>query len=93
MPALLSAPEISRHLATVPDWKLAGKTIERKLKFTDFREAMAFVNRVADLAEVADHHPDILIHYNQVTLVAWTHTVGGVTERDFRLAAEIDRVV
>jgi 4a-hydroxytetrahydrobiopterin dehydratase len=93
MTAELSSYDITRHLAAVPEWKLAGKTVERKLKFKDFREAMSFVNRVADLAEAADHHPDIIIHYNQVTLVLWTHTAGGLTDRDFRLAAEIDRVV
>jgi len=53
---------------------------------------MAFVNRVADLAEVEDHHPDILIHYRDITLVLWTHVAGGVTERDLKLAADIARL-
>ena len=53
---------------------------------------MRFVNRVADLAEVEDHHPDIFIHYREVTLTLWTHAAGGLTERDFKLAADIDRV-
>jgi 4a-hydroxytetrahydrobiopterin dehydratase len=92
MPALLSSEEISRHLAALAGWQLKGKTIEKKLRFADFRVAMGFVNRVADLAEVEDHHPDILIHYRDVTLVLWTHAAGGLTERDFQLAADIDRV-
>jgi len=92
MSALLSADEASRRLAVLPGWQLKGKTIEKKFRFAGFPEAIAFVNRVADLAEVEDHHPDILIHYREVTLVLWTHAAGGLTERDFRLAADIERV-
>jgi 4a-hydroxytetrahydrobiopterin dehydratase len=92
MSALLTAEEIARRLPTLAGWQLKGKTIEKKLQFSDFREAVGFVNRVADLAEVEDHHPDILIHYREVTLVLWTHVAGGLTERDFKLAADIDRV-
>lgn len=92
MPALLSSEEIARRLASLAGWQLKGKTIEKKFRFADFRAAMGFVNRVADLAEVEDHHPDILIHYRDVTLVLWTHAAGGLTERDFQLAADIDRV-
>jgi 4a-hydroxytetrahydrobiopterin dehydratase len=89
---LLSSEEIARRLAALDGWLLKGKTIEKKCRFADFREAIAFVNRVADLAEVEDHHPDILVHYREVTLVLWTHAAGGLTERDFKLAADIDRV-
>jgi 4a-hydroxytetrahydrobiopterin dehydratase len=92
VPALLSPEEVTRCLAGLSGWELKGKTIEKKFRFADFRVAMAFVNRVADLAEVADHHPDLLIHYRQVTVVLWTHAADGLTERDFRLAADIDRV-
>jgi len=92
MPALLSSEEIARHLASLAGWQLKGKTIEKKFRFPDFRAAIGFVNRVADLAEVEDHHPDILVHYREVTLVLWTHATGGLTERDFQLAADIDRV-
>ena len=92
MAALLSPEEISRRLSVLAGWQLKGKTIEKKFRFADFRAAMGFVNRVADLAEVENHHPDILIHYREVTLVLWTHAAGGLTERDFQLAADIDRV-
>jgi len=92
MPALLSPDEVSRRLAALSGWQLKGKTIEKKFRFADFREAIAFVNRVADLAELEDHHPDVLIHYREVTLVLWTHAAGGLTERDFKLAADVERV-
>ncbi|MET0151943.1 MAG: 4a-hydroxytetrahydrobiopterin dehydratase [Candidatus Binatia bacterium] len=92
MPTLLSSEEIIRRLSTLDGWLLQGKTIEKKCRFADFREAIGSVNRVADLAEVEDHHPDILIHYREVALVLWTHAAGGLTERDFKLAAEINRV-
>ena len=91
MPALLTSEEVARRLPALAGWLLKGKTIEKKFRFADFREAMAFVNRVADLAEVENHHPDILIHYREVTLVVWTHAAGGLTEHDFKLAADIDR--
>ena len=93
MPALLSPDEVSRRVAALPGWQVnGGKTLEKKFRFADFREAIAFANRVADLAEVKDHHPDILIHYREVTLVLWTHTVGGLTDLDLDLARDIDRV-
>jgi 4a-hydroxytetrahydrobiopterin dehydratase len=92
MSALLSSQEIARRLPALAGWQVKGKTIEKKFHFVDFREAIGFVNRVADLAEVEDHHPDILIHYRDVTLVLWTHVAGGLTERDFKLAGDIDRV-
>ena len=92
MAALLSPEEISRRLSVLAGWQLKGKTIEKKFRFPDFPAAIGFVNRVADLAEVQDHHPDILVHYREVTLVLWTHAAGGLTERDFRLAADIDHV-
>ena len=92
MPAPLSREEVSKRLTALPGWELKGKTIEKKFRFGDFQSAMAFVNRVADLAEVEDHHPDILIHYRDITLVLWTHVAGGVTERDLKLAADIARL-
>ena len=89
---MLSPEEVARRASALPGWQVKGKTLEKKFRFADFREAIGFVNRVADLAEVEDHHPDILIHYRDVTLVLWTHVAGGLTERDFKLAADIDRV-
>ena len=91
MLAPLSAEELSKRLVALSGWELKGNTIEKKFRFGDFKEAMAFVNRAADLAELEDHHPDIFIHYREVTLTLWTHVAGGVTERDLKLAADIDR--
>lgn len=81
---------IAAGLARVPGWARAGGAIARTYRFTDFRAALAFVNRVGELAERQNHHPDITIHYNEVVLTLWSHDAGGVTERDFRLAAAID---
>jgi 4a-hydroxytetrahydrobiopterin dehydratase len=81
---------VAAALARVPGWTRAGRAIERTYRFADFRGALAFVNRVGDLAERQNHHPDIAIHYNEVTLTLWSHDAGGLTERDFRLAAAID---
>jgi 4a-hydroxytetrahydrobiopterin dehydratase len=81
---------VAAALARVPGWTRAGRAISRTYRFDDFRGALAFVNRVGELAERAQHHPDIDIRYNEVTLSMWTHDAGGLTERDFRLATAID---
>ena len=70
-----------------------GAKIRRKFKFKDFKQAMGFVNRVADLAEVEGHHPDISISWSRVTLTLWTHAVGGLSENDFIMAVKIDKFV
>lgn len=87
---LLSAEEIRIRLAALPEWSLEGKAIVRKLVFRDFREAVAFLVRIAFDAEEADHHPDVTISYKRVTLSLSTHSEGGLTEKDFALAAKID---
>jgi 4a-hydroxytetrahydrobiopterin dehydratase len=72
-------------------WELNAKgEIQRQLKFKDFRGSMLFVGAVAHLAESMDHHPDILIQWNKVTLSVLTHSAGGLTDLDFRLASGID---
>jgi len=72
---------------TVTDgWSEVDGALERTFTCKDFREALAFVNSVGDLAETENHHPDIAIHYNRVTLRWWTHTAGGITDRDRELA-------
>ena len=73
-------------------WASLSNAIHREFTFPGFRSAIAFVNRVADLAETAGHHPDIEIHYNRVSVSLSTHDAGGVTEKDVALAAEIDLV-
>lgn len=76
------------------DWREEDAALVRDLKFDDFAGAMAFVNRVADAAEEANHHPDILVHgWNKVRLTLQTHTAGAVTDNDHRLAATIDELV
>ena len=86
---LLTEPEIAERLARLPGWERRGRELRRTWTFPDFRAAMAFVNRVAALADAADHHPDIDIRYSRVTLVLSTHDAGGLTARDFALAETI----
>jgi 4a-hydroxytetrahydrobiopterin dehydratase len=72
-------------------WRQEGESLVRDYKFKDFAEAMAFVNRVADAAEEADHHPDILVHgWNNVRLALTTHSAGGLTDNDHAMAERID---
>lgn len=87
--AVLDDARITQELNQLPGWSRAGKAIERRYEFADFAEAMAFVNRVAELAEAANHHPDIDIRYNKVVLALISHDSGGVTERDIRMARKI----
>lgn len=68
-------------------WEEIGGALEREFRFDDFEQALAFVNRVGALAESEDHHPDISIHWNAVTLRWWTHVESAITERDVELAA------
>lgn len=89
MPAL-SKDEVKARVKTMDGWDLDDGELEKKFKFDDFVGSMAFVNSVADLANAADHHPDISIKYNRVKLTLSTHSEGGITEKDFALAAEID---
>jgi 4a-hydroxytetrahydrobiopterin dehydratase len=89
---LLSDQEIGQRLAN-SQWTRAGDAIVREHQLADFAAAIAFVNRVAEMAERANHHPDILVHgWNRVRLELSTHSQGGLTEADFALAAEIDRL-
>jgi 4a-hydroxytetrahydrobiopterin dehydratase len=76
------------------DWREEDGALVRDLKFKDFAGAMAFVNRVAEAAEEANHHPDILVHgWNRVRLTLQTHTAGAITDNDHRLAERIDQLV
>lgn len=87
----------NEQLASVPDdligWTLRDSKLLRQWSFSDFNEAMLFVNRVAAVAERAHHHPDIDIRYNQVVLGLTSHDAGGVTARDVALARELNEVV
>ncbi|MHC1768839.1 MAG: 4a-hydroxytetrahydrobiopterin dehydratase [Verrucomicrobiia bacterium] len=90
--AKLSASEIKASLGEVRNWEQQASAIARTWKFKDFAEAMRFVNAVANLAEAAQHHPDIDIRWNKVTLSLSTHSEGGLTSNDFELAKKIDRL-
>jgi 4a-hydroxytetrahydrobiopterin dehydratase len=88
--ALLTEKQITQTMRSVKHWKLNGGTISRTFIAKDFVHAMGFVQSVALLAEKADHHPDIDIRWNNVTLVLSTHSEGGLTKKDFLLAAQIN---
>jgi 4a-hydroxytetrahydrobiopterin dehydratase len=90
MTKALSTAEIENALKNYPAWKLKDGKLIREWTFKDFLEAMAFVNRVATLAEAAGHHPDIDIRYNQVLLGLVSHDAGGITARDTAMASRID---
>lgn len=87
----LTEEEIDKGLQDRSEWSEMNGAIQRTYQLKDFVSAMAFVNKVADLAESAQHHPDVLIRYNKVTLTLSTHDAGGVTEKDFALAAQADK--
>ena len=91
----LTEAEARRLCEAVPAWALLenGTRLVRRFEFRDFKAAMEFVNRVADLAEEEGHHPDFAIHWNKVELTLWTHKIGGLHENDFILAAKIDRLL
>lgn len=91
--ALLDDAEVAQNLEQVPGWERHGDAIERSVRLGDFRAALAFVNTVGEVAEAAQHHPDILIRYNTVDLTLSTHSEGGLTEKDFALAARVNELV
>lgn len=81
---------LTTALARLAGWRRVGRAIEKTYRFADFRGALAFVNRVGELAERQQHHPDITIHYSEVTLALWSHDANGVTARDVKLAEAIE---
>ncbi|WP_448576259.1 4a-hydroxytetrahydrobiopterin dehydratase [Thermomicrobium sp.] len=91
--ARLDDATIASLLQEIPGWERQGDALVRTYTFKNFREAMAFVNRVAELAEEARHHPDITIRYNRVQLLLTTHEAGGITERDIALARKLAELV
>lgn len=76
----------------IPSWRRRGQVLRRTFEFADFIHAIKFVNAIARAAEKAQHHPDIDIRWNKVTLALTTHDAGGLTEKDFSAAAQADRV-
>ena len=91
--ATLSDADVEQRLAGAGNWRREGDAIVRELELADFAAAIALVDRVAEVAEAANHHPDILVHgWNKVRLTLSTHSDGGLTDADFALAREIDRL-
>ena len=88
----LSKVEIQEKLQAMQGWSHAGKGLHKKFTFKSFMPAIGFINRIAEAAERAGHHPDITLNYNLVGLSLSTHSEGGVTEKDFQLAKEIDEL-
>jgi 4a-hydroxytetrahydrobiopterin dehydratase len=86
----LSDQDIRKRLAAAPEWTHGQSSIERTYQFKDFLAAMRFVNAVAAHAERVQHHPDMLIRWNKVTLTLSTHDAGGLTAKDFDSAATYD---
>ncbi len=89
----LSAEQIQEYLGDLPSWSLNGESLQRTFRFDDFVGSMAFVKKIATLAEKMKHHPDIMIRFNKVTLTLSTHDAGGITENDFTLARSTDGCV
>jgi 4a-hydroxytetrahydrobiopterin dehydratase len=84
---------VDTAVMAIDGWREVDDALERTFELPDFVAALAFVNRVGELAESENHHPDISISYNRVTLRWWTHTAGGVTDRDRELAAKTNELV
>ena len=92
MSTVLTASEIDQALHDLPGWTGDSNAIVRVFQFGNFLEAMEFVNKISAAAEASNHHPDILINYNKVTLTLVSHDSGGVTQRDIRMARKINEV-
>lgn len=89
----LAGKELENLSNQVPRWNVVnGHHITRLFKFPDFRQALAFVNKVGEVAEQQGHHPDILLSWGKAEVTTWTHAINGLTESDFILAAKIDRL-
>lgn len=89
--AKLSKKEIQEKLKDLKDWQIKGQAIVKTFTLPSFKEAISFVTKVADLAEAANHHPDMLIQYNKVPLTLSTGSEGGVTEHDINLATQTEK--
>jgi 4a-hydroxytetrahydrobiopterin dehydratase len=90
--AVLTDAEIQQALGPLSGWHRNGIAIQRVFQFPDFKAAMLFVNKVAEAAELVNHHPDIDIRYNKVTTALVSHDSGGVTQRDVRMAEKINQI-
>ena len=89
----LTPDVITRKLGELPHWTLRGEKLHRQFKFADFVEAFGFMSRVALLSETANHHPEWSNVYNRVEIDLTTHDAGGISERDFKLAQQINQLL
>ena len=87
---MLTEEQIAAALAELPGWQQDSNRIRRVREFADFAAAMRFVHRIADIAHARNHHPDIQINYKTVTLILWSHDVGGITQRDLDFARVVE---
>lgn len=92
MSDLLAEEELASALKKFPDWEQEGKSISRTIEFEEFMEGIDFVNLLAEVADEAQHHPDILIRYNRVTVTLTTHDAGGITDADLEVAQRVDHL-
>jgi len=90
---VLSEEDILKNLSSLDGWEQSGIEIEKPFKFKNFIHSIGFVNKVAILAEKSDHHPDILVQYSKVKITLSTHSEGGITEKDFNLAKQIEEIL
>ncbi len=88
--AKLSAEQIAEKLKALPGWEYKDNAISKMFKFKEYLHGIEFVQKVAEIAEAADHHSDITINYTRVTFSCSTHSEGGVTDKDFKLADNIE---
>ena len=92
---LLSIKQINENILKLSDWNLEdnGKSIMKNFKFNNFKEAVDFINKISEVAETENHHPDIRLYdYNKIEIKLTTHSVGGLTGKDFKVAFEIDNL-
>ena len=90
---LISSGETATFLHEIPSWKIEAGKLRREVTLKDFRSAIDFLLRVAELAESEGHHPDFCVHYNRVDFTLYTHSIGGLSENDFILAAKIEALL
>jgi 4a-hydroxytetrahydrobiopterin dehydratase len=87
----LSDAQIASELKSLPGWEYQEDSLRKLFRFKEFMDGIHFIGRVAEMAEAADHHPDIHVNYTRVTFICSTHSDGGVTEKDTRLARQIEQ--
>jgi 4a-hydroxytetrahydrobiopterin dehydratase len=89
--AKLSDAQIGNELKALPGWEYQDNSLRKLFRFNEFMDGIRFIGRIAEMAEAADHHPDIHVNYTRVTFVCSTHSEGGVTDKDLRLATQIEQ--